>query len=139
MTPLLLTIPLLSAAPVPKDFKKDATKLSGEWALVGSDIDGVPGNIDQKMVFWTFDGDSLTIRESAPGVRSTATFHIKTDAKAVPMVIEFVGDGNRLGIYGIKAGVLVICMGMGAGIRPTNLDGGKGIVRWTFGRVDPKK
>ena len=136
MTPLLLTIPLLLAAPVPKDFKKAPVKLDGAWVHTGSDINGLPvGGVRNEI--WTFDGDNLAIQGN--GVAAISPIPIKTDVKASPMAIEFVGYGNRLGVCEIKDGILVICKNMAPGVRPTNVDGGTGVIRWTFKRAEPKK
>ena len=136
MTALLLTIPLVAAAPVLKDFKKAPVKLDGAWVHTGSDINGLPVGGGRNEV-WTFDGESLSIQGGAAG--GMPAIPIKTDVKASPMAIEFVGDGNRLGVCEIKDGVLVICKSMAPGVWPANVDGGNGIVRWTFKRAEAKK
>ena len=60
MTALLLTIPLVAAAPVPKDFQKPAPKLDGAWKLTGMELNGQPleTSLDQ---IWRFDSDRLVI------------------------------------------------------------------------------
>ena len=136
MTPLLLAVPLLLAAPVPKDFKKAPMKLDGAWVHTGSDINGLPVGGGRSEV-WTFDGESLTIQGGAAG--GMPAIPIKTDVKASPMAIEFVGDGNRLGVCEIKDGILVICKNMAPGVRPADTAGGTGVVRWTFTRAEPNK
>ena len=136
MTLLLLTIPLVAAAPVPKDFKKAVPKLDGEWVYARTEING-QRIVDVRKELWTFDGDNLTIQRD--GDAASPPIPIRMDAKASPMAIEFVGDGNRLGVCEIKDGILVICTNMAPGVRPTDVDGGKGVVRWTFKRAEPKK
>ena len=135
MTALLLTIPLIAAAPVPKDFKKEAPKLDGAWVYASTEING-QRIADARKDIWTFDGDNLTIQSN--GAAAAGPIPIKTDVKASPMAFEFVGDGDRLGVYEIKDGSLVISKSLAPGVRPTNLDGGNGVVRWTFKRVEPK-
>ena len=93
MTALLLTIPLLATAPVPKDFRKPAPKLDGAWQMTGLELNGQQLGGNQNSV-WRFDGDSLTI-EYPNGRGIPAPRPILTDPKASPKQFQFGNGGNR--------------------------------------------
>ena len=130
MTALLLTIPLIAAAPVPKDF--DTKTLDGEWAFVGLTLDGKPINGQQGN--WVFAGDTVTFH--IPNGGQPRVSAIKTDPKAKPRQFEF-GDGGMPGVYDIQGDALVICLSQ-VRVRPTDTAGGPDILRYTFTRAKGK-
>jgi uncharacterized protein (TIGR03067 family) len=136
MTALLLTIPLLVAAPVPKDFKKPVPKLDGAWRLNGLELNGRQLGGNQNAV-WRFDGDQLTI-ENPNALGATAPRPITTDAKASPKHFQFGNAGNQLGVYEIKGDALVICLSQQQGVRPPDAAGGQNVIRYLFTRVAGK-
>ena len=135
MTALLLTIPLLAAAPIPKDFKKETPKLDGAWQCTGIEFQGRQLGGNQNSV-WKFDGESLTI-EYANG-RGAVPQPIKTDPKASPKEFQFANNGNQLGVYEIKDDILTICLSQQQGVRPADAAGGQNVIKYNFTRAKDK-
>ena len=136
MTALLLAVPLVFAAPVPKELKKDTPALNGSWKVTGLTFNGAAlGGLNNSV--WTFDGDSLTVGNGNGGATPART--IKTDPTASPKHFEFDGRGNTLGIYEIKGDALTIAIGQQRGARPTEF-AGPDLIVYTFARekVRPK-
>jgi uncharacterized protein (TIGR03067 family) len=131
MTALLLAIPLVAAAPVPKELKKEKPALDGAWKLTGITFNGQQLGGNQTAV-WTFEGNTLTINNNNGGVVSTRP--IRVDPQATPMEFEFDARGNQLGIYEIKDDVLTICLGQQAGVRPKEVSEQNAIV-YRFARA----
>jgi uncharacterized protein (TIGR03067 family) len=134
MTPFLLALPLVVAAPVPKDFKKVTPVLEGAWQCTGVDING--RMIARQNQTWRFEGDSLVI-ENAGGGRQQP-IPIKTDPKTTPMEFEFVNNGNQLGIYEIKDDALTICVSQQQGVRPADAASGPRVIRYLLTRSKDK-
>ncbi len=133
MTPLLLAVSLLLAAPVPKDFKKDAPRPpDGAWRLTADQTDDII-LVVEKMT-WQFEGAGLTIR--VPGQAPQARGPIYFDPATTPHTFDLCA---RLGVCQLKGDTLTVCLGPSNGARPANLEGGLGVRKLTFARVEPNK
>ncbi len=133
MTPLLLALPLLLAAPVPKDFKKaEAPALDGAWRLTADQTDDII--LAAEKMTWQCEGAGLTIR--VPGQAARARGPIHFDPATTPHTFDL---GARLGVCQLKGDTLTVCLGPSNGARPSNLEGGLGVRKLTFARVEPNK
>jgi uncharacterized protein (TIGR03067 family) len=130
MTALLLAVPLVLTAPVPKETLKG--QLDGAWRPTGLTFDGKP--INGEKGDWVFAGDTVTFH--VPDGRAPRGGTIKTDPKASPKRFEFA-DGGMLGVYDVAGDTLVICLSQ-VGVRPTDTKGGPDILRYAFSRVKDK-
>ncbi len=130
MTAILLIVPLIAAAPVPKDFKKATERLDALWELVGVDVHGRPSPFQKSS--WRIEGDSLTVENPNGGIGSALP--IKTDPTASPKEFAFAQSDNRMGIYEIKGDRLTICIGQ-VNARPKDTTGGRNTVVYSFTRV----
>ena len=141
MTPLLLAIPFVLAAPVPKDFRKAVPKLDGTWRCAGIDIGGRAWTGDIRTT-WTFDGERLSVVRSLGARDLTPTeVLIRTAADRGPMAFDYtvVGSGRTiLGAFAVEGDTLTLCLNnvLGPAERPTTLDGGPGIAKYTLKRVE---
>lgn len=135
MTALLLTIPLIAAAPIPKDFKKEMPKLDGAWQCTSMEFQGQ--KIGNQYSVWKFDGDNLTI-EYPNGRLAPVPRPIKTDPKASPKEFQFASNGNQLGVYEIEDDTLTICLSQQQGVRPTDTAGGQNVIKYNFTRAKDK-
>lgn len=135
MTPLLLAIPLIAAAPIPKELKpKDRPALDGAWKMVSLTFNGQQlGGVQSAL--WKFDGDSLTIEYPN---RANPPRPIKTDPKASPAEFQFASNTSQLGIYEVKDDTLTIALGQQANIRPTGFDG-QNVIVYKFMRAADDK
>jgi uncharacterized protein (TIGR03067 family) len=130
MTFLLLTAPLLAAAP-PKD-------LQGGWRLVAVDAEAGPVDLPENKPCLVIDGDRVR-----HGNQEVA--RLTADPAADPKVIDlkFGGpDRTYEGIYTIEKDTLKLCLnGQSEGVkeRPTDfaLDGHAAWRRLTFERIKP--
>ncbi len=141
MTPLLLAIPLLLAAPVPKDFKP-ALALDGQWKVTEFERNGKPASHFQEL--WRIDGDCQTITHAAAPNLQPRRQKLRIDLKAKPMEFDYTFEVNRrtYSVSGVIAGQgddFVVCFPLFADRqRPDNLVGGEGTLRYTLTRVKDK-
>ena len=134
MTALLLTIPLLAAAPIPKDFKKELPMLDGAWEC--TQIESGGRVIPHVNMTWRFANDAVTIVYNNNNA-GAQPMPISTDPKASPMAFTFTDGARQLGIYEIKDDTLVICLGQ-PNARPADIAGGPGVTKSTLTRVKDK-
>lgn len=134
MTALLLVVPLIAAAPVPK--VKEPVRLDGAWRLTAVTVNGraAGGNLES---VWRFDKDTLTV-ESPNGGGVGVPRPIRTDPKATPMQFEFGTEGQQLGVYEVKGDTLTIAVGVAPGTRPATATEATAIV-YTLARVKGEK
>lgn len=135
MTPLLLALPLVATAPVPKDFRKELPTLDGAWHCTGIELQGRV--IGQQNSVWKFEGEMLTIEYPGRGFNANSQ-PIKLDPKASPPGFEFANGGNQLGVYELKGETLTICLSMQIGVRPPDAAGGPNVIKYNFTRVKDK-
>jgi uncharacterized protein (TIGR03067 family) len=127
------------AAPVPKDFVKPKPKLDGQWTVTAYESNGralkTSSILNQT---WTFSGDSLSItRATAPKGAAPTKVRVRVDPKSTEFDYILSTASTRLGLYAIEGDTLTVCMTINTttGVRPTNLDGGTGILKYVFKRV----
>ena len=147
MTAMLFVLPWIAAAPVPKDFKKEAPKLDGSWKVTSYEVNGRP--INSNVILsqtWTFEGEKLAISRPPIGngvVSPVSKSTVKTDPKKSPMEIDHVLNASitRLGIYSIEGDKLTICLSLqnNGTERPANFDGGQRILKYVFTRATEKE
>ena len=120
MTPLLLVVPLVFAAPVPKDFKPANAPLEGTWEFVTATFGGQPHAMYDGAK-WVLGKDGKATRLLKGDAGTEAAFRI--DPKAKPMAFDWTISGSTFpGIYGIKGDVLTVALAM-SGERPTEFAG----------------
>lgn len=118
MTPLLLVVPLVLAAPVPKDFKPANAPLDGTWAFVSASYGGNPDS--------QYDGAKWVLGKDGGGMRHVGigpgvAIEFKADPKA--KTFDWMHSGSTwAGIYEIKGDTLRVALGSGD-IRPTEFGG----------------
>lgn len=135
MTSLLLVVPLIAAAPIPKELKpKDRPALDGAWKVTALQFNGQQIGGNQNSV-WKFDGDTLAIEN---GGRTNPPRPIKTDPKASPAEFQFGSNTSQLGIYEVKDDTLTIALGQQPNVRPTDF-AGQNVVVYKFARVKDDK
>lgn len=139
---VLLLAPSTLAAPVPKDFLKKPPKLDGKWMVTAYESNGraVKTTTILNQV-WAFEGENLTItRANAPKGIAPTKVKVRSDTKSNPHEFDYIfGTGsNRLGIFEIEGDTLTVCMTINttSGERPANFDGGNGILKYVFKRVE---
>ncbi len=120
MTPLLLVVPLVFAAPVPRDFKPANAPLDGTWEFVASTFGGNPDtNYDGAK--WVLGKDGKAVRHLRGDGGTEAEY--KADPKAKPMAFDWTISGSTFtGIYEVKGDVLTVALPLD-GTRPTEFAG----------------
>jgi uncharacterized protein (TIGR03067 family) len=143
MTPLVLGLSLVLAAPAPKKTDEPAPgKLEGEWvveSIEGPKDDTPPGTITVR-----FADGKISIQEpkrqrpeeagyTADPTKRPATIDIRPDRGAKEQVVQ--------GIYEVKGDTLKLCFGRDGVDRPTEFKGDveKGIMFLTLKRIKPGK
>jgi uncharacterized protein (TIGR03067 family) len=120
MTPLLLVVPLVFAAPIPKDFKPANEPLDGTWEFVSATYGGNPDT--------TYDGAKWVLGKDGKATRflrgDTGTdAAYKVDAKAKPMAFDWTISGSTFpGIVQVKGDTLTVALAL-SGERPTEFAG----------------
>ena len=143
MTPLVLGLSLVHAAPAPKKGDDPAPgKLEGEWVvetIEGPKDDTPPGTLTVRIA-----NGKISIKEAkrerpedaastADPSKKPATIDIHPDRGAKVQVVQ--------GIYEVKGDTLKLCFGRDGVDRPTEFkgDAAKGIMFLTLKRVKPEK
>lgn len=132
MTPLLLVIPLIAAAPVPKEFKK-APPILGPWYMAGLEIDGKPSQFNKGMI-WRFADGTASLEY---GRDSSRTIPLKTDHAVNPPHFDFDNGSYQLGIYQVVGDRLTVCMSR-TKERPNRITSAPGFLVYTFERAGEK-
>src|SRR5947209_1345864 len=131
MTPLVVGLALILAAPAPKKNEEPPAKLEGEWVVEkfeGPKDDAPPGTVTMK-----FADNKISINDTS-GKGHTEEAGFTVDATQKPAHIDIKPDrgGDKLvmGIYEIKGDTLKICFGKDSGVRPTAFapDAAKGVL-----------
>lgn len=143
MTPLLLALPLIAAAPVPKELKDGPRgNLDGRWVVVEFERNGKPASHFQEA--WDIRGESLVItRRAAPNLPPREV-RLRIDPARTPTELEFTDTSARRavtspGVLAFKRERLVVCLPMFAGgERPADPDNGENVLRWTLERAADK-
>jgi uncharacterized protein (TIGR03067 family) len=125
-----LAVPLVDAAPVPKELRKARPELEGAWRLTGQQMDDL--TFAPEKAVWRFDGGTLVTQ--APG-RPDRVKHVRCDPTSTPKAIDV---GALLGTYEIDGDTLVICVDQ-QGRRPTHTRNAPDVLRITLKRVTDEK
>lgn len=137
------------AAPVPKDFVKTA-KQDGKWKMTAYEANGRESKSAAILSqTWAIVGENLTVTREAGGKGGgkggpgllTMKMKLKTDPKKSPAELDYIqaGGGTRIGVFAVDGDTLTVCLALGPDAeRPTNLDGGPGVQKYTFTRVKDK-
>ena len=135
MTAVLLALPLIAAAPVPNDFRKESWNLEGCWKLTKYQVYGQ--EFEQVTLEWTIEGDSLLESQAGKPIHPQAS-RIKTSTRTSPQTIDIQRDGKtRLGIWKIVEDKLMICLGSETK-RPTKFECNPDQTHYTFTRQRSK-
>ena len=131
---LCVSVPL-SAAPVPKEVKKER-KLEGTWKVTALNSNGqenTPGSS-----YWTIDAEgNLFLHSEATPPMGNATIRFKYDpsTKAVEYTDVSPPNRNYPGLYEISDDVLKISFTLTDQTRPKAVVAGQDLNLWTFKRV----
>ena len=142
MTPALLALAVLVAAPAAKDPPKtDPPSLVGEWAIESSVEGGKPDQLPPGMT-WTFTADGKSVLKVG-GVAVVAIDGTYTaDPKKAPAQLDVDGGigGSLRAIYKVEKDTLTLCFVDGAPVRPTEFasPAGSKVVLLTLTRVKAK-
>lgn len=133
MTSFLLVLPLVAAAPVPKELRTQPVTLDGTWRCESVDVNGQPSaNLNMT---WRFADNAVRIEYGGPGVNPPMP--ITLDTKASPMGFSFLDGARQIGVFERKGDTAVICLSLN-GQRPTTVAGGQNVARYTLSRVTDK-
>jgi uncharacterized protein (TIGR03067 family) len=134
MTPLLLAVPMVFAAPIPKELAKPANAtLEGTWEFVSATYGGGPDS-SYEGAKWVLEKDGKATRILRGDTGTPASF--KIDTKSKPMAFDWtISESTWHGIYEIKGDTLVVALG--GGERPTEF-GGQSTYVFTMKKVRGK-
>ena len=121
MTPLLLAIPLVFAAPVPKELAWPANAtLDGTWEFVSATYGGNP-DASYDGAKWVLEKDGKATRILRGDSGTPASF--KIDPKTKPTAFDWTIHGSTFpGILEIKGDTLTVALAL-SGDRPTEFAG----------------
>ena len=142
MTPALLALAVLVAAPAGKDPpKKDGPTLVGEWAIESAVDNGKPDNPPPGAT-WTFTADRKSVLKFGGLVGLDTTY--EADPTRAPATVDVAAgpQGKALkGIYQVEKDTLTLCLVEGDRDRPTAFasPAGSKVVLITLTRVKKKE
>lgn len=129
MTPVMIALTLVVAAPAPKEApKKDAPSLVGQWTPIHSLKGGKPDTPEPgSSITFTADG-KVQLKEGMRERKEEATYTL--DSKKEPAEIDIVPpekakESSIVGIYKFEKDTLVLCITMGAD-RPKKFESPEG-------------
>lgn len=127
MIPLLLGVPLVLTAPVPKEFRQPP-ELHGTWVMTELEVNGnaLPRIRELR---WQFARGELTITDTTGSAR---TKPYTSDSTKKRKELDFENGAYSRGLYQVTGNVLVVCMGQD---RPLGFDGGPSVIKYTFQRA----
>lgn len=108
MTPLLFALPLMLAAPVPKDFKKasDADRIVGRWEIVVSNHHDRP-NASGIGIVYEFQKDGVCVIVHQDKSRHPVTYSL--DPAGTPKTYRWICPWGRWkGVYELNGDALKI-------------------------------
>ena len=126
---LLISAGTLTAAPIPKDFRKPNPSLEGTWRLLVIEYQGERLVRDGET--WTFDGGNLMMTKYGEQT-------YVTDPTASPRQIQLGANADNLGLYEIAGDDLVLSFGTKPLVRPADLLPGSNVSRYLLKRVSSK-
>ena len=119
MNAMLLAVPLVFAAPIPKDFKPANESIEGTWEFVSATNGGNPDT--------SYDGAKWVLGKDGKGTRilrgdAGTEVEYKFDPTTKPMAFDWSVTGTTWpGIYAIKGDTLTVALG--SDVRPTEFAG----------------
>lgn len=121
MTPLLLVVPLVFAAPIPKELAKPAhATLDGTWEFVSATYGGNP-DASYEGAKWVLEKDGKATRILKGDSNTPATY--KIDTKTKPAAFDWsISESTFPGIIEIKGDTLTVALAL-SGERPTAFAG----------------
>jgi uncharacterized protein (TIGR03067 family) len=133
---LLLSAPLASAAPVPKEVK-GPSKLDGLWEIAAMEVLGKPR--EWPAMRWKIEGEKITILHALPGAAPAVRgiIGIKIDP-AAPKSIDYNTAGRgppRPGLYEVDGDTLKVVLNVSGADRPATMKSDESTVFYTFKRV----
>ena len=135
MHTLILGLAIIVAAPAPKEAKKPAPTILGEWALESAVFMGMPIPAPKGQSTITFMADGKCISSEAGAAKpENATF--THDPKMKPAHIDVIEGKNTkmAGIYKIEDETLTICISI-EGVRPDKFVANDKIMMMTLKRI----
>ena len=135
MHTLILGLAIIVAAPAPKEAKKPAPTILGEWSLESMVFMGmaVPAPKGPSTITFMADGKCIAVEGNGAKPDTTTFTH---DAKKSPAQIDLM-EGKNLtmaGIYKIEADTLTICISIN-GARPAIFVSTDKVMMMTLKRV----
>ncbi len=127
--------PVLFAAPVPKELRRD--RIVGTWKVVSVYSNG---NLAQAATdHWTIEPNGDLNTHSGPDAPENPKPGVRLNFDPAKRNVEYFENADRKGspgIYEMNGDELKIAFNHGGNIRPTSLESGPGINLWKFTRVD---
>jgi uncharacterized protein (TIGR03067 family) len=136
MIPLLLAIPLVAAAPVPKELRREKPALDGTWELKEYHFD--KARVIAVKQTWVIAAGKFTLDQTESG-NGLVPLPVTLDVTATPMRIDFDNGSNAKGVFEVTKDALILCMSSGGAERPTDLTPGRNRVKYVFTRKPPAK
>jgi uncharacterized protein (TIGR03067 family) len=135
MTPLLVAIPLVFAAPVPKELKKPPS-IVGEWRMIWHDTGS--GQTKSENAVWVFTTER--VRFVAPSSDGESWGALTFDLTATPnqFVLDLRKNGKNAAIFEVDGDTMRLCLQTGNATPPTAFKPGGGCYLYKFERVKPK-
>ena len=134
-TLLLLAMALLgtsaTAAPVPKELKKQQGSIVGFWKLESAVIFGT-ACVDADETDWTFDENSTLTRSNSQNGPQTRLVQLRIDTMTKEIDWPKL---TFLGRYEVSGDRLTICVGTG-NLRPTTLEPNEDNYLWVLRRAE---
>ena len=138
---LLLAVPLASAAPVPKELKRnDAQAILGTWEMVRSSLYAKDPAPPTATILWRFDADGSGV------VNNSEKYEIgykllPADSPNAPKNFDFRWvDSHFKGLYRLDGDTLKIAVDSDGGkVRAGELGPGKNLYYWEFKRLGGEK
>jgi uncharacterized protein (TIGR03067 family) len=145
MTPALLALALVVAAPAPKDkdTKKDGLLLVGEWVGEKAEVAGMPlpAPVSEMRMEFKADGKAVLRDGAKPAEEASYTADPKKDPAEIDLTPPPTGGKAEtlLGIYKVEGDTLTLCLAA-AGGRPTKFESAAGSANMllTFKRAKKK-
>jgi uncharacterized protein (TIGR03067 family) len=134
MTPALLTLALVAAAPAPKEKARPDPSPVGAWVPESVTVSGRPTEAGTDR--WEFrpDGSWAMSNRGQPAAAGTFT----QDPKASPATLDLTDSTNgqtNLCRYQVDGDTLTLSVSHDPANRPANLEPGRKVTVWVFRRV----
>lgn len=128
-----LVLATASAAPVPKELKKNAA-LNGHWKLQSIVINGQPSTFGANDTDWVIGEDFQLVRQSADGTARMVAVPLKIDKTNRNLDWGSAGQNPFLGKYEIEGDTLIVCIADQNQPRPKTVAADPQTYVWTLRR-----